>query len=165
MICSAWTEGNAHILSLIEKYALTIKPPLPEYSGFNIVRGELVVRTGFAAEPESHSVLIREIQCEEEYWAALHEIGHCIDERARKLFFKEIRDNNPRCLQDFSHDVILDIEAAAWKWAIVNSIYELDSSSIKRICYCLINYADHRYVYNSRPHKIESDILWTMLNY
>jgi len=167
MICKAWTEGNAHIQALVEQYGLEIKPPLEKENWYLMVRGELIPSTGFAAEPETHSIFIKEIESEEEYWSALHEIGHCIDERARTVFFQEIRYPATRMfgICQFSHDALMDIEAAAWRWAIEHSMYDLTYTSARRISSCLKNYMDWKPWYGNRPHKIESDLLWTMLNF
>lgn len=168
MICKAWTVGEAHIQSLIAQYGLNTIPVEPFDDRFITVRGVKVCKTGFSSIPETNSVIVKEIESEEEYWAALHEIGHCVDERARTLFIEQ--RNTPLVtmfgLAGFTHDAILDVEAAAWRWAIQNSMYELNARVIQRIAMCLRQYTDCWFMYNTvLPHKIESDLLWTMLNY
>ncbi len=166
MICKAWNEGEKHIQSLIEQYGLCRRECKREYGYLN-VRGVPIIRTGFEAAPEIHSVYLKEIESEEEYWGALHEIGHCVDDRASTIFMQE-RNSAPKfkSVFGFSHDLILDVEASAWRWAIENSIYELNSRVVERIAMCLAQYQDcKQYFSTKRQHKIESDLLWSMLNY
>lgn len=111
------------------------------------------------SDGEKRQIYIPTINSVENYYIALHELGHILHPIAYGLTLDFIIAHR--------RDIVWQNEAYAWEWALNNSIHPTRHDTLQHAKVALSTYLhDHRFkVGGSIPQKKPPEIFWALANY
>jgi len=145
MICDPYVKEREHIYSIMLDNRITAGPEelytylmgqprstVADCDGHNMLN--------MAASIKRKMVWLNDINCEYAYFGALHEIGHILNPKAVAA-----HEDMGFWVTDEMSVPMLNCEAHAWEWALVNSLHDPDDDTARNIEDCMCSYLDTYY--------------------